>query len=143
MNAFYLLVVDKAWAKLYRTAHASQPLALVYHQALFGGARADDPAAQDELARSLCRLLRADRLTGKYTRLVMLANPTMLGALHRQYDGDWNGVITGSIDQLPAHYTDTDLEAWLQQHLGHQLQPDEARTVEQMRALELATKQRV
>lgn len=124
MNALYLLVVDKAWAKLYRTATASQPLALVYHQALFGGGRPDAAAAQDELARSLCRLLRADRLTGKYTRLVMLASPAMLAALRRQYDGDWNGVVTGSIEELPARYTDEDLGAWLQRHTVQSVQPD-------------------
>ena len=65
---------------------------------------------------------RADRLTGKYARIAMVANPAMLGALHRQYDGDWNGVITGSIEELPAHYTDADLEAWLQQHFGREVQ---------------------
>ncbi|HEY0963415.1 MAG TPA: hypothetical protein VGE69_13775 [Pseudomonadales bacterium] len=116
MDILYLLVVDKAWAKLYKTAHVAQPLALVYHQALFGGAQAD--AADDDLARSLCRLLRADRLTGKYGRLVMLASPRMLAALQRQYDGDWAVVITGRIGDLPMRYTDEDLGGWLQRHLA-------------------------
>lgn len=111
-----MLVVDKAWAKLYKTAQATQPLSLVYHQALFGSAHADASHADDDLARSLCRLLRADRLTGKYDRIVMLASPRMLAALQRQYDGDWKHVVTGNIGDLPARYTDEDLAAWLQQN---------------------------
>lgn len=112
-----MLVVDKAWAKLYKTAQATQPLSLVYHQALFGSAHADASHADDDLARSLCRLLRADRLTGKYDRIVMLASPRMLEALHRQYDGDWKHVVTGNIGDLPARYTDEDLGVWLQEHV--------------------------
>lgn len=123
MHALYLLVVDKAWAKLYKTAHAAQPLALIYHQALFGGAHAHAANADEELARSLCRLLRADRLTGKYTRIVMLASPRMLEALHRQYDGGWTHVVTGHIADLPAHYTEEDLGVWLQQHEAQTLRP--------------------
>jgi len=115
MPSLYMLVVDKAWAKRYRTAQATQPLSLVYHQALFGSASADAATADEELARSLCRLLRADRLMGKYDRIVMLASPRMLAALQRQYDGGWKHVITGNIGDLPARYTDGDLSAWLQQ----------------------------
>lgn len=115
MPVLYMLVVDKAWAKLYRTAQVTRPLSLVYHQALFGSASADAATADEELARSLCRLLRADRLTGKYGRIVMLASPRMLMALQRQYDGEWKHVVTGNIGDLPARYTDDDLGAWLQQ----------------------------
>lgn len=113
MKPVYLLIVDKAWAKLYKSAPLSKALALVYHQALFGGGRTDDAAANDELARSLCRLLRADRLNGKFERLVMIAAPPMLAALRKQYDGDWNAVTTGRIDELPVRYTDDDIAAWL------------------------------
>lgn len=107
MENFYVLVVDKAWAKLYRTGAASEPLKLVYHQALFG----ERTGADDELARSLCRLLRADRLTGKYRRLAMLASSEMLDALRRQYDGEWRDVIVGRIEDLPVRYTDNDVGA--------------------------------
>ncbi|MDY6983348.1 MAG: hypothetical protein SV422_09680 [Pseudomonadota bacterium] len=136
MKPIYLLLVDKAWARLYRSVAAGGPLVLAYHQALFGAARADDAAAQNEIARGLCRLLRADRLTGKYDRLVMLASPAMIAALRRQYDGDWNAVDVGSIDELPARYTDEDLAMWLQRRLARTAQPDSDQcTTEQMSAL--------
>lgn len=103
----YVLVVDKAWAKLYRTGTAPEPLKLVYHHALFGA----PSGADDELARSLCRLLRADRQTGKYERLAMLASSDMLDALRRQYDGEWRDVIVGRIEDLPVGYGDADVGA--------------------------------
>ncbi|MGV3593399.1 MAG: host attachment protein [Gammaproteobacteria bacterium] len=141
MKALYLLVVDKAWAKLYKTAHAAQPLALVYHQALFGSAQTDTAEADEDLARSLCRLLRGDRLSGRYGQLVLLASPRMLAALHRQYDGDWANVVTGQIADLPARYTDEDLGGWLQRRLVHaEQQPDsEDGMVEQLNLAAVTT----
>jgi hypothetical protein len=108
MKNLYVLVVDKAWAKLYKAERAAAPLTLVYHQALFGGHQNSDNA-EEELARSLCRLLRADRLTGKYGRLVLIASDTMLAALRLQYDGEWRDVAMGRLADLPARYTDEDL----------------------------------
>ena len=99
MTTLYVLVVDKAWAKLYRAGMPSSPLKLVYHQALFGR-NAD--GVDEELARSLCRLLRADRLAGKFEHLVMLASGTMLEALRRQYDGQWADVTAGRLEDLPT-----------------------------------------
>jgi hypothetical protein len=112
MTNLYMLVVDKAWAKLYKASSAQAPLTLVYHQALFGG-RLAGGGADDELARSLCRLLRADRQTRKFDRLVMLASGDMLDALRRQYDGEWRNVTVGRIEDLPARYNDEDLGAYL------------------------------
>lgn len=125
MHAIYLLVVDKAWAKLYKAAGPQAPMTLVYHQALFGG-RADPGSADEELARSLCRLLRADRLGGKYERLVMLASDAMLAALQRQYDGEWNAVLPCRLDELPRRYSDADLEAWFHDCMLHELKLREA-----------------
>jgi hypothetical protein len=107
MQTFYVLVVDKAWAKLYRTDTPPLGLTLAYHQALFGAA---DKNANEELARSLCRLLRADRQAGKFDKLVMLASPDTLVALRRQYDGDWHAVLPGNIEDLPQRYTTDDIE---------------------------------
>lgn len=115
MENLYLLVVDKAWAKLYRATAPPAGLKLVYHQALFGGSAG---GADEELARSLCRLLRADRQTGKYERLVMLASHDMLEALRRQYDGEWRDVIVGRIEDLPARYSDEDVGAHVRQLLA-------------------------
>jgi hypothetical protein len=112
MQTLYVLVVDKAWARLYRTATPPQQLTLVYHQALFGDRGAGD-GTDDELARSLCRLLRADRHGGKYDMLIMLASADMRAALRRQYDGDWSDVVCGRIEDLPARYTDEQLAAYL------------------------------
>jgi hypothetical protein len=116
MATLYVLVVDKAWAKLYKTSPDPTALALVYHQALFG-ARTLDQQADDELARSLCRLLRADRQSGKFQHVVMLASGNMLDALRRQYDGEWRDVTVGRIEDLPARYTDEDIVL----HLHHLL----------------------
>jgi hypothetical protein len=111
-----VLVVDKTWAKLYRSAIPPAELTLVYHQALFGGRPPDD----EDLARGLCRLLRADRQTGKYTQLVMLASREMLAALRRQYDGDWENVLAGRIEDLPARYGSEDLEVYVRHVLARQ-----------------------
>lgn len=116
MTKLYVLVVDKAWAKLYKSSAPQAPLTLVYHQALFGGRPASD-GADDELARNLCRLLRADRQTGKFERLVMLASADMLDALRRQYDGEWRNVTVGRIEDLPPRYSEEDLSTYL----GHLL----------------------
>jgi hypothetical protein len=112
MTNLYVLVVDKAWAKLYKSDASPAPLKLVYHQALFGRNAAGDDA-DEELARSLCRLLRADRQGGKFERLVMLASGNMLDALRRQYDGEWRDVTVGRIEDLPARYTDEDVGAYV------------------------------
>lgn len=128
MTSLYVLVVDKAWAKLYRATQPPSALTLVYHQALFGGRPADD-GANDELARSLCRLLRADRQSGKFDRLVMLASRGMLEALQRQYDGEWADVTLGRIDNLPARYSDEDVRT-LALHLLQQREACAARTAE-------------
>ncbi len=117
MQNLYVLVVDKAWAKLYRMAIPPGGLKLVYHQALFGGSAG---GADEELARSLCRLLRADRQTGKYERLAMLASPDMLDALRRQYDGEWRDVIVGRIEDLPLRYADEDIGVRVRQLLARQ-----------------------
>jgi hypothetical protein len=111
MQTLYVLVVDKAWAKLYRTGTQALNLGLVYHQALFGAA---DASSGEELARSLCRLLRADRQARKFDRLVMLASTPMLAALRRQYDGNWTDVLTGGIEDLPPRYTTGDIEHCVQ-----------------------------
>ncbi|MEY4642896.1 MAG: hypothetical protein RLZZ227_2890 [Pseudomonadota bacterium] len=108
MKSTYVLIVDKAWAKLYKTGVSPTALALVYHQALFGG-RPVTSDADAELARSLCRILRADRQMGKYTQIIMIASAAMLTALCRQYDGDAREVITGRIEDLPAKYGDADV----------------------------------
>lgn len=110
MNTVYVLVVDKAWAKLYKTGFPLPAMTLLYHQALFGGRPAGE-SADEELARSLCRILRADRQSGKFGTLVMLASPAMLAALHRQYDCDWSDVVSAGIELLPARYTDEDVGA--------------------------------
>jgi hypothetical protein len=104
----YVLVVDKAWAKLYKAGFPPLQLTLVYHHALFGGWSIAEQG-EDELASNLCRILRADRQSGKFRQLVMLASDDMLAALHRQYDGDWNEVTVGGLKDLPPHYTDADL----------------------------------
>ena len=109
MTDLYVLVVDKAWAKLYRTdAPPPAPLQLLYHQASFGGT-VPGSNTDEELARGLCRLLRADRLSHKFQNLVMLASDNMLEALRRQYDGDWGDVTVGRVEDLPARYTDEDI----------------------------------
>jgi hypothetical protein len=122
MKPLYVLLVDKAWAKLYKADLPPTQLALVYHQALFGG-RVPAADADEDLARSLCRLLRADRQTGKFKHLVMLASTEMLAALRRQYDGDWDQVTAGRIENLPSRHTDEDLVAYvhhlLEQHIQH------------------------
>lgn len=112
MTTLYVLVVDKAWAKLYRTGPPPSPLKLVYHQALFGRS-ADGNGVDDELARSLCRLLRTDRQAGKFQHLIMLASGNMLEALHRQYDGEWSAVTVGRLEDLPPRYTDEDIGVYL------------------------------
>lgn len=122
MQTFYVLVVDKAWAKLYKTDTPPLDLTLIYHQALFGAA---DANSGEELARSLCRLLRADRQTGKFHMLAMLASESMLAALRRQYDGDWNQVLPGRIEDLPPRYTTDDIELYLR-HLMRGLEPKDA-----------------
>lgn len=122
MATLYVLVVDKAWAKLYKATTEPGALTLIYHQALFG-ARTLDDKADEELARSLCRLLRADRQSAKFERLVMLASGNMLDALRRQYDGEWRDVVVGRIEDIPARYTDEDVATHvrhlLAQHVPH------------------------
>lgn len=119
MKPLYVLVVDKAWAKLYKADLPPTQVQLVYHQALFGG-RAPAAEANDEQARGLCRLLRADRQAGKFQHLVMLASADMLAALHRQYDGEWSDVTTGRIENLPARHSNLDLVSYVHHLLdGH------------------------
>ena len=110
MESLYVLVVARAWARLYRSQLPPDHLTLVYHQARFGGD--GSPADDEELARSLCRLLRADRQTGKFTRLVMMASGPMLAELRRRYDGEWEEITLGRIEQLPARPTDEDVQAY-------------------------------
>ena len=119
MKVVYVLVVDKAWAKLYKTGLPPAQLKLVYHQALFGGNAAGDDA-DEELARGLCRHLRADRLGGKFERLVMLASGNMLDALRRQYDGNWRDVTVGRIEDLPARYADEDVGGYVRHLFARQ-----------------------
>jgi hypothetical protein len=119
MGSLYVLLVDKAWAKLFKTGTPPSQLTLVYHQALFG-AGANEATVDDELARGLCRLLRADRQTGKFDRIVMLASGNMLEALRRQYDGDWHHVTVGRIEALPARYTDDDVAEHVRYLLAQQ-----------------------
>jgi hypothetical protein len=119
MKSLYLLIVDKAWAKLYKTTSPADHLTLVYHQALFVG-RPGSENGDEELAKSLCRLLRADRQMGKFGKLVMLASSNMLAALCGQYDGDWDDVVVGLVDDLPARYIDEDLDRRLRHLLGQQ-----------------------
>ena len=111
MKDLYVLVIDKAWAKLFKSSRSSTQLPLIYHQALFGR-RVDSESVNEELARSLCRLLRADRQTGKFTRLVMMASGPMLAELRRRYDGEWEEITLGRIEQLPARPTDEDVQAY-------------------------------
>jgi hypothetical protein len=128
MQTLYVLVVDKSWAKLYRTDESSLHLTLTYHLALFGGRMADD-SADEELARSLCRLLRADRLSGKFDRLVMLASPNMLAALRRQYDGDWDKVLPVRIEVLPPRYSGDDIELHVRHLLRDRLESTRERAL--------------
>jgi hypothetical protein len=121
MQTFYVLVVDKAWAKLYKTDTPPLDLTLVYHQACFGAA---DQDTNEELARSLCRLLRADRQTGKFDKLVMLASSAMLVALRRHYDGEWNAVLPGNIEDLPQRYSTEDIELYLRSLMRRALRAD-------------------
>jgi hypothetical protein len=119
-NTLYVLVVDKAWAKLYKAAYPPEQLSLVYHQALFGG-RLPGAAADAEVARSLCRLLRADRQLGKFQQLVMLASEGMLSALRREYDGEWHDVTVGRVEELAGRFTHDDIAAHLRRLLVPQL----------------------
>jgi hypothetical protein len=116
-KSLYVLVVEKAGAKLFKSATPQGPLSLVYHQVLFGDQLLARAGADDELVRGLCRLLRADRQLGKYGQLVMIGSDSVLAALRRQYDGDWDDVSLGYIAGLPARYTDEDLAAYVHQVL--------------------------
>ncbi len=136
-KTLYVLVVDKAWAKLYKAAYPPEQLTLVYHQALFSG-RPASPAEDVEVARGLCRLLRADRQTGKFRQLVMLASDGMLAALRSQYDGEWQDVTVGRIEDLRGRHTDEDLVAHLRRLLAPRLQQAQA---QQACSLDGTTKQ--
>jgi hypothetical protein len=120
-QSLYILVVDQVRARLYMAANASGKLVLVYHQARFG-ARPVSITDDDELARSLCRMLRTERKLGNYLQLVIVGCDGMLSALHRQYDGDWRNVIPADLARLPAQYSEGDLEAYVR-HLLEQGTP--------------------
>lgn len=120
MKSLYVLVVDKSWAKLYKADDPPVHLTLVYHQALFGG-RAAGENVDGELATSLCRILRADRQSGKFGQLAMLASVDMLAALRLQFAGDWDDVVVGRIEDLPSRYTGKELSAHLCELLARRL----------------------
>ncbi len=115
----YILVVDKTWAKLYSTTYPPAKPTLVFHHALFGWTSFGE-GTDDELAMSMCRMLRADRQSGKFQHLVMIASEGMLAALRRHYDGNWHDVTVGGVEDLPPHNSDRELALYVEHLMAQQ-----------------------
>ena len=112
MNTLYVLVADKAAAKLYKTGCPPAAMTLLYQQRNFGGG-GSDAGADAEFAKSLCKVLKADHQAGKYDKLAVITCGAMLAAIRKQLDSESGGFMLAKVVEFPTQLAEQDLIAQL------------------------------
>lgn len=124
MKTFYLLVADKAWAKLYRSDYPPEKLTLIYHQrnltsqtpqaheSRSSEARQENysPGTEEEdFAKSLCKMLKLDFQAGRFDGLVVLSSADFLALIQSHLDDRCRRLMLGGIVLAPGLLTEHDL----------------------------------
>lgn len=123
MNTLYLLVADPQRAKLYKTRWPPALLELIFHQTNFiGGSaqRAGFGANDEDFARTLGRMLKADHQAGRFNQLVVVTTNEFLAVIRRHLDGECSNLVKSIVVQAPAQLLEPDLLRLLHNLLAQQ-----------------------
>jgi protein required for attachment to host cells len=126
MKTLYVLVADKAWAKLYKSSCPPEQLTLIYHQRnlpsqafekhdTHNSAEQDENnallAEEEDFARSLCKVLKVDCQAGKFDGLVVISSGEFLAMIYEHLGKECRERLVGGIVQVPGLLSEQNLMA--------------------------------